>query len=255
MPRTCSHIHCCTVVSLSQPSRTERTHRPRSSPRCTTSPGDVGSGRPASRWSLTRWKARCHSTGQAGHQAGSMSSSCSRRPSDSAPADDRTGGLGTPLLDLGRPAGGGPRVLQEDAHLRALEGGVQRGQEVAGLGRPAARGREAFLPGDVEVRPDHAQLLQLLDAVGVHVTAGVGPAVVGDPLPERERGERGRPPLGLNRLVVAAGHPVGEGHLQIAAGTGVEGGGLDAAPPVRVLGVEDTQVDERGQLRRVARHG
>ncbi|KUN20242.1 hypothetical protein AQJ11_28910 [Streptomyces corchorusii] len=45
----------------------------------------------ASRWSRTRWKARCHSTGQLGHHDGSMSSNCSRRSSDSAPADDCTG--------------------------------------------------------------------------------------------------------------------------------------------------------------------
>ncbi|MFF7542234.1 RHS repeat-associated core domain-containing protein [Streptomyces canus] len=48
---------------MSHPSRTERTHRPRSSPWCTTSPGSVGSGWPASRWSRTRWKQRCRYTG------------------------------------------------------------------------------------------------------------------------------------------------------------------------------------------------
>jgi len=91
MPRMCSHIHCCTVVSLSKPRRCARTHRPRSSPWCTTSPGDVGSSPPASRCMRVRWKALCHSTGQAGHHDGSISSSCSRRSSDRAPADDFTG--------------------------------------------------------------------------------------------------------------------------------------------------------------------
>jgi hypothetical protein len=37
--------------------------------------------------------------------------------------------------------------------------------------------------------------------------------------------------------------------------TGVDGGGFDAASPVLVFGVEDTEVDERGQLRGVARRG
>ncbi|GGU42293.1 hypothetical protein GCM10010244_80640 [Streptomyces coeruleorubidus] len=36
-------------------------------------------------------KARCHSTGQAGHHDGSVSSSCSRRSSVRALADDPTG--------------------------------------------------------------------------------------------------------------------------------------------------------------------
>ncbi|GGV69902.1 RHS repeat-associated core domain-containing protein [Streptomyces massasporeus] len=48
---------------MSHPSRTERTHRPRSSPWCTTSPGSVGSGWPASRWSRTRWKQPYRYTG------------------------------------------------------------------------------------------------------------------------------------------------------------------------------------------------
>ncbi|MFE9137643.1 hypothetical protein [Streptomyces sp. NPDC007355] len=38
-----------------------------------------------------RLLARCHSTGQLGHQDGSISSTCSRRASDSAPAYDTTG--------------------------------------------------------------------------------------------------------------------------------------------------------------------
>ncbi|MGW6412345.1 hypothetical protein ACWF95_34875 [Streptomyces vinaceus] len=32
IPKTCSHIHCCTPVSWSQPYRTDLTQRPRSSP-------------------------------------------------------------------------------------------------------------------------------------------------------------------------------------------------------------------------------
>jgi hypothetical protein len=126
---------------------------------------------------------------------------------------------------------------------------------VARLGRPPTRRRETFLPRDVEVAPDHAQLLQLLDAVLVHVPEGVEAPVVRDPLPQGEPGERGRPPFGLHRLVAAAGHPVGEGHLQVAVQPVGDDGGLDAASPVLMLGVEDPQVDERRQLRRVARRG
>ncbi|MFD5805771.1 hypothetical protein [Streptomyces sp. NPDC127020] len=44
------------------------------------------------------------------------------------------------------------------------------------------------------MRPDHAQLLQLPGAVGVHVAVGVAAPVVGDPLPERESAsEAGHP--------------------------------------------------------------
>ncbi|WP_443046356.1 hypothetical protein [Streptomyces sp. DSM 40750] len=38
--------------------------------------------------SPVRWKALCHSTGQAGHHDGSISSRCSCRSSDRAPADN-----------------------------------------------------------------------------------------------------------------------------------------------------------------------
>ncbi|MFF5563129.1 hypothetical protein ACFY7Z_29495 [Streptomyces sp. NPDC012623] len=38
-----------------------------------------------------RWKHRCHITGHDGRQDASISSNCSRRSSDSAPADDFTG--------------------------------------------------------------------------------------------------------------------------------------------------------------------
>lgn len=71
--------------------------------------------------------------------------------------------LGTPLLVLGSLPGGGPRVLSPDTHRRALERGVQRRQEAPVLLGPPARGGQALLPRDVEVRPDHAELLQLFD--------------------------------------------------------------------------------------------
>ncbi|CAL9329883.1 hypothetical protein SUDANB120_00049 [Streptomyces sp. enrichment culture] len=48
-----------------------------------------------------------------------------------------------------------------------LEGGVQGGKEVPVFDRPPARGGRALLPRGVVVRPDHAELLQLRDAVPV----------------------------------------------------------------------------------------
>ncbi|MYS33701.1 MULTISPECIES: hypothetical protein [unclassified Streptomyces] len=59
-------------------------------------------------------------------------------------------------------------------------------------------------------------------------------------------------------LAVAAArgeHAVGEWHLQIAVQPVMDAGGLDTAPPVLVLRIEDAQVDERGQLRRIAQDG
>ncbi len=67
----------------------------------------------------------------------------------------------------------------------------------------------------------------------------------------RERPATPRPPPPRRRR----GDPVDERHLQVTVEAGVEGGGLDAAPPVRVLGVESMQADERGQLRRITRRG
>ncbi|MFD5655463.1 hypothetical protein [Streptomyces sp. NPDC127039] len=65
------------------------------------------------------------------------------------------------------------------------------------------------------------------------------------PLPERDPGERGRPPLPFRLLVVDGGHAERERHLEVAVLAGVDDGGLHAAPPVLVLRVEDPQVDER----------
>jgi hypothetical protein len=104
---------------------------------------------------------------------------------------------------------------------------------------------EAFFPGDVVVGPDHAELLELCDAVLVQTAAGVEAARVGGPLPEREPGERGRPALRLHRFVLAAGDAVGEGNLEAAVEPVVEGGGFHAASRVFVFGVEDAWVDER----------
>ncbi|GAA3126478.1 hypothetical protein GCM10020254_87390 [Streptomyces goshikiensis] len=42
---------------------------------------------------------------------------------------------------------------------------------------------------------------------------------------------------------------------QVAVRVGVDGGDLDPAPPVLVFGVEDAQVDERGERGRVAGRG
>ncbi|MFJ3861370.1 hypothetical protein ACIPRL_34710 [Streptomyces sp. NPDC090085] len=61
------------------------------------------------------------------------------------------------------------------------------------------------------------------------------------------------PVQGLRLL--ALGHAVREGHLQVAVLAREDDGGLHLAPPVLVFRVEDPQVDERGQLRRVARRG
>lgn len=81
---------------------------------------------------------------------------------------------------------------------------------MAVFGGPPARGGQALFPGDVEVGPDHAELLQLLDTVGVHVPAGEEAAGVGGPLAQREVRERGRPPDSFR--LFAFGHAVRERH-------------------------------------------
>ncbi|WP_439333415.1 hypothetical protein [Streptomyces cahuitamycinicus] len=156
------------------------------------------------------------------------------------------------LLVFGGPSCGGPGVLQKDAHAVALVGGVQRGEQVSVLLGPPARRGESFFSGDVVVGPDHAEVLQLRDAVFVHVSAGVEAPGVGDPLPQREGGEGDRPSVGFRFLVAAVGDAVGEGDFQVAVEPVLEGGGFDAASPVLVFGVEDAQVDEDGQLGGVA---
>ncbi|GAA2425381.1 hypothetical protein GCM10010421_10080 [Streptomyces glaucus] len=118
---------------------------------------------------------------------------------------------------------------------------------MAVFGGPPARGSQALLPRDVVVGPHHAQHVHLLDAVLVHVAAGVEAAGVGDPLPEREPDERGRPALGSGRPVAVAGHAVRERQLRTAVLTGVDDDGLHAAPPVLVPGADHARVDERGQ--------
>ena len=168
-----------------------------------------------------------------------------------------------PLLRQRPGAGVGSRVLQPDADLVAPVDGVQRCQEVPVLLGPPTRRGEPFFPGDVVVRPDHAQLLQLLDAFGVQATAGVSVAGVGDPLSEGKVCERGWPllrhtlapffALTIGLLLPAVGHAVRERDLQAAVEPGVDDGRLHTAPPVLLLGVEDTQADERRERGRIAR--
>lgn len=83
---------------------------------------------------------------------------------------------------------------------------------MAVFGRPPTGRSERFLPGDVVVRPHHAEPLQLRDAVVVHVPAGVEPASVGDPLPQWEPRQGGGPLFGFRLLVVLGGHAVRERH-------------------------------------------
>lgn len=61
---------------------------------------------------------------------------------------------------------------------------------------------ESFFEGDVEVGPNHAEFVELGGALVVQAVLPVGAAGVGDPLPEREIGQRCGPPLAL-RLVAS----------------------------------------------------
>jgi hypothetical protein len=55
-------------------------------------------------------------------------------------------------------------------------------------GGPRPRDSQAFLPCDVMVGPDHAQLVQLLDAGGFQGSRVVVAPLVGEPPPQREPG-------------------------------------------------------------------
>ncbi|MFE2689752.1 hypothetical protein [Streptomyces mirabilis] len=70
-PRTLSSIHCCAGVSASQPTRCAIVQVPRSSPCTSTSPARTGRAPQDRTCAKERWKPRCQSIPQAGHQAGS----------------------------------------------------------------------------------------------------------------------------------------------------------------------------------------
>ncbi|RPK53927.1 hypothetical protein EES42_43930 [Streptomyces sp. ADI95-17] len=109
-------------------------------------------------------------------------------------------------------------------------------------GRPGAGSGEAFLERDVLMRPHHPQPVELFHPPRIQTPHFLGFPLVGEPGPQREPG---RHPVIRGDVVVRHPQLLRPGLLQIPHAR------LDTAPPERVLGLDDPQLHEPCQQRRI----